>query len=122
MKAGPIPKTIDEYLKPLAPEVKTTLQKLRKTIKAAAPKAEEGISYQMPCYKYYGQLVYFAAFKNHCSLFAGRKLLTTLSKELEKFDVKGSTIHFTPEKPLPAVLVTKIVKLRMKENEARSKK
>ncbi len=110
-------KDIDDYIAPLQKEVRTALQKLSRTIKAAAPQAEEVISYRMPAFKYHGMLVFFAAFKNHCSFFAGKKLVKTFSRELKPFKVSNSTIHFTPEHPLPATLVTKIVKARMKENE-----
>ncbi|MBL7763069.1 MAG: DUF1801 domain-containing protein, partial [Chitinophagaceae bacterium] len=65
--------SVDEYLKKLSPGVKAALQQLRKTIKAAAPQAEEIISYQVPTYKYLGPVVCFAAFPNHCSLFVINK-------------------------------------------------
>jgi uncharacterized protein YdhG (YjbR/CyaY superfamily) len=99
---------------------RAALEKLRRTIKSAAPGSVEVISYQIPCFKYHGPLVFFAAFKNHCSLYAvGKKLLVDLSKELKGFEVKGTTIHFTADNPLPAGIVKKIVKARIKENELR---
>ena len=113
-------KNVDEYLNRLPEHVRITLEKLRKTIKETAPKAEEVISYQIPGYKYYGPVVFFAAFKNHCSLFAvGKHILKIFAKELEPFKIAGTTIHFTHDKPLPVLLVKKIVKLRVKENEER---
>jgi len=115
-------KTVDEYLAPLPKDVKAALEDLRRVIKAAAPEAEEVISYQMPAYKHKGLLVFFAAFKDHCSFFVGgRSILKTIGKDLEKYDTSGTAIHFTPENPLPASLVKKIVKARIAENELRAR-
>ena len=103
--------------------MRKALRDLRRTIRTAAPEAEERISYQMPAYKYRGWLVYFAGFTNHCSFFvASLSLMKTLKKDLAPYDAKGATIHFTPDRPLPASLVKKIVKMRMKENELRAKR
>ncbi len=116
-------KTVDEYISRYPPKVQKALGDLRKTIRAAAPRAEETISYSMPAYKYHGWLVYFAAFKEHCSFFvASLALMKSMKKELELYGPKGATIHFSPDDPLPAPLVKKIVKLRMKENEEREEK
>ena len=88
---------------------------------AAAPRATEGISYGMPTVKLAGHsLVYYAAFKSHCSLFpASKAVLATHKTELKAFEVSKGTIHFTAERPLPAALVRKMVRARIKENEAR---
>ena len=115
-----LPKNVDEYLKRLPSGQRKLLQDLRKVIRATAPEAEEVISYQMPGYRYKGQLVFFAAFANHCSFFGtSKQLLKTFQKELEPFHTSGTTIHFTPDNPLPASLVKKIVKLRLRQNEER---
>ncbi len=115
-------KTVDEYISRYPPNYRKALEGIRKIIREAAPEAEERISYQMPAYKYNGWLVYFAGFKDHCSLFvASLSLMGKLKKDLEPYEAKGATIHFTPERPLPASFVRKIVKLRMKENEERAK-
>jgi uncharacterized protein YdhG (YjbR/CyaY superfamily) len=117
------PGDVDGYLAGLPIAQRRALTKLRKTIKAAAPKAQECISWRMPAYKYLGFLVFFAAFKNHCSFFvASTALMKKLGKELSPYETSGGTIHFTPEKPLPATLVKKIVKARIKENEMRKSK
>jgi uncharacterized protein YdhG (YjbR/CyaY superfamily) len=124
MKTSPqsqLPKTVDEYLAALPEEVRTVLIKLRKTIKSTAPKAEEAISYGMPAYKNHGALVYFAAFKNHCSFFPGSSQVVKLYDELKSFKTAKGTIQFTIDKPLPVTIVKNIVKARMKENEAREK-
>jgi uncharacterized protein YdhG (YjbR/CyaY superfamily) len=111
---------VDEYLRALPEKVCATLEKLRKTIKAAAPKAEELISYQVPTFKYHGFLVCFAAFKNHCSLYTtSHSVMKVFRDELKSYDTSGVTIHFTAEKPLPASLVKKLVKARIRENEER---
>lgn len=113
-------KDVDEYLRLLPKPVRTVLEDLRKTIQAAAPAAEEVISYQIPMYKYKGPLVCFAAFKNHCSFYVVKKsILSSFTKELQAYETSGTTIHFTPDSPLPSALVRKIVKLRIKQNEAR---
>jgi uncharacterized protein YdhG (YjbR/CyaY superfamily) len=110
---------VDEYLAGVPKEARATLEKLRKTIKAAAPMASEVISYQMPMYKHHGMLVGFAAFKDHCSLFPGAAVIEAHKEELERYDTSKGTIRFPANKPLPAALVKKLVKARIEENEAR---
>ena len=120
MNKLPAAKTVDEYLERLPADQRTALEKLRKTIRAAAPKAQEVISYQIPVYKYHGALVCFGAFPDHCSLYVVNKnLLNVFAKELEGYKTTGTTIHFTPDKPLPTTLVKKIVKARIADNEGR---
>ena len=117
------PKNVDEYLQALPEEMRTTLEKVRQIIKAAAPMAEESISYQIPTYKIHGPLVHFVARKNYCSfIVVSKSILETFKSELEDYDISGTTIHFTPEKPLPATLIQKIVKARFKENEQNNQK
>ncbi len=111
--------TVDDYLKALPENVRGVLEKLRKTIKSAAPLAEEMISYGMPAYKYQGSLVYMAAFKDHCSFFPGSSQIIKLIDELKAYKTSKGTIQFTVGKPLPAALVKKIVKARVEENLAR---
>jgi uncharacterized protein YdhG (YjbR/CyaY superfamily) len=118
VKPGATPQTVDDYLAALPEDARATLE-IRKTIKAAAPKATEGISYQMPMYKQQGMLVGFAAFKDHCSLFPGAKPVATYKDELKAYKTSKGTIRFPIGKPLPAALVKKLVKARIDENEAR---
>jgi len=113
-------KTVDEYLAGVPKEARAALEKLRKTIKAAAPMASEGISYQMPMYKHHGMVVGFAAFKDHCSIFPGSAVMEANKEELSRYDTSKGTIRFPANKPLPAALVKKLVKARIKENEARA--
>lgn len=115
---GDIPKTVDEYLAALPKEARATLEKIRKSVKAAAPKATEVISYQMPMYKQHGMLVGFAAFKDHCSFFPGAEPIATHKDELKGYETSKGTIRFPIGKPLPAALVKKLVKTRLAENEA----
>src|SRR3979490_2921221 len=92
-------KDVDEYLAGVSPEARATLEKLRKTIKAAAPMASEVISYQMPMYKHHGMLVGFAAFKTHCSLFPGSAVMEAHQQELKRFDTSKGTIRFPVDQP-----------------------
>lgn len=112
--------SVNAYLKAQPAAFRTALEKLRAQIKAAAPKAEETISYGMPAYKYKGMLVYFAAFKNHCSFFPGSSAIAANQKGLEGFKLSKGTIQFTPAKPIPAAIVKRIVKERIRENETRA--
>jgi len=115
-------KDVDSYLSLQPQNVQIALEKLRQIIKTTAPDAEEIISYGMPAYKFYGMLVYFAAFKNHCSFFPGNaSLIEKMNDELKDYTTSKGTIKFTTDKPLPAALVKKIVKARMAENLARNK-
>jgi uncharacterized protein YdhG (YjbR/CyaY superfamily) len=116
-------KDVDSYLASAPKELRAVLDDLRAAIKAAAPKAEELISYRIPTYKYHGPLVHFVARESYCSLIAVSKtVLEKFKDELEEFDTSGTTIHFTVEHPLPATLVKKIVKARVAENEAQRAK
>jgi uncharacterized protein YdhG (YjbR/CyaY superfamily) len=121
LKPGATPaKTVEGYLAALPEEARATLEKIRKAIKAAAPKATEVISYQMPMYKHNGMLVGFAAFKDHCSFFPGANPVATFKDELKAYKTSKGTIRFPIGKPLPAALVKKIVKARIAENEKRA--
>jgi uncharacterized protein YdhG (YjbR/CyaY superfamily) len=116
-------RTVDDYLAAVPKDALAVLKKIRRTIKAAAPKAEETISYQIPTFKYHGPLVFFAAFKNHCSFYVvSKSIMKEFGTELKPYDTSGTTIHFSAKKPLPAALVRKIVKARIEENETRVRK
>lgn len=110
-------KNIDDYLAYQPEKVRETLENLRQIIRDTAPEAEEVISYGIPAFKYHGMLIYFAAYKKHCSLFAGNGALTEQMKEaLKSYKTSKGTIQFTVEKPLPDDLVKQIVTTRMEEN------
>ncbi|MBI3450610.1 MAG: DUF1801 domain-containing protein [Acidobacteria bacterium] len=120
MKGRPVARTIDEYLAGVPGDARAALEKIRRTIRAAAPKATEVISYQMPAFRDTRLLVAFAAFKNHCSLFPMSMAAMAAHKaELARFETAKGTIRFTVDKPLPASLVRKIVKARVAENAAK---
>lgn len=114
------PDTVNEYLKLFPSEIQKKLQQLRQSIKKAAPKAEETISYQMPAYKCFGMLVYFAAWKNHIGFYPAGAI-KEFEKELSGYDASKGTIKFPYDKPLPIGLIRKIVKFRVKQNEAKKK-
>jgi uncharacterized protein YdhG (YjbR/CyaY superfamily) len=115
--------TVDDYLAEVSPEARATLEKLRQTIKAVVPGAVEVISYQIPTFKLDGRmLVSYAAFKNHCSFFPGAAPIKAHEDELKSYQTSKGTIRFATGKPLPAALVKKLVKTRIKANEARAKK
>lgn len=118
-KNNETPANVSDYIAQQPQPVQKVLKALRKTILAAAPGAEELISYQMPAYKLNGPLVYFGAFKEHCSFFPGSKLSSEFSDALKSFRTSTGTIQFTPEHPLPPSLVAAIVKQRVAENEAK---
>ena len=114
------PSDVDDYLAALPDEQRRALEKLRRQIKAAAPHATETISYQMPAFKDQGRfLVSYAAFRDHCSMFPGTAgMREALGDEIEPFMSGKGTLRFTPERPIPAALVKKIVKTRLEENAA----
>lgn len=114
------PSSVDAYLASLPDDKRAALERLRKTIRSAAPMATEKISYGMPAFHHRGNLVYYAAFKDHCSLFpASKKVLADHAEELAGYETTKGTIHFTVDDPLPVALVKKIVKERVAENEAK---
>ena len=117
MKSGDTkPGTIDEYLARLSNEKRAALEKLRRTIKSAAPKAQEYISYQVPAFRLGGRLlVAFGATANHCAFYPGALPVATHQDELEAYDTGKGTIRFQPDSPLPATLVRKLVKTRIAE-------
>ena len=122
-KRSSTPKSVDAYLAALPAEQRKALESLRRVIKSSAPKATEGISYQMPTYKHKGMLVSFAAFTNHLSLFGATSgFRRKFAKELKGFDQTTGSIHFTPEKRIPIAVVRGIVKARVAENEAWAKR
>ena len=112
--------TIDEYLARLNADQRAALEALRRTIKAAAPKAEECISYQLPAFRQHGVLVAFGATANHCAFYPmSASTVSAFQRELARFDTSKGTIRFQPDRPLPAALVRKLVKARLAENAAR---
>jgi uncharacterized protein YdhG (YjbR/CyaY superfamily) len=122
MKAKP--ENIDEYLATLSEEKRTTLEVLRRTIKSAAPKAEECISYGLAAFRLGGKpLVAFGASANHCAFYPmSSSTVADHKDELEGYDTSKGSIRFPVHKPLPAPLVRKLVKARIAEQGARTKR
>lgn len=110
--------TIDEYLSTVSDEKRSALQKLRQTIRAAAPKAEECISYGLPAFRLHGRvLVGFGAAANHCAFYPMSSATVEAHRnELANYETSKGTIRFLPEQPLPVSLVRKLVKARVAEN------
>ena len=118
MRGKPKAESIDAYLAALSTDKRAALQRLRRTIRAAAPRAQECISYGIPAYRLNGKhLVFFGAGANHCSFYPG-SVLTGFKSELKGYETSKGTIRFSPSEPLPAVLVRKIVKARIAQTAA----
>jgi uncharacterized protein YdhG (YjbR/CyaY superfamily) len=117
------PATIDEYISGFPKDVQEILQKIRMTIRKAAPTAEETISYLMPTFTLEGRyLIYFAAYKKHISLYPVPTGDAEFNEELSVHQTGKGTLQFPLDKPVPLKLITKIVKLRVKENSERAAK
>ena len=112
------PASIDDYLAKVSGEQRVALERLRKTIRAAAPKAEECISYGIAAFRHHGMLVGFGATKTHCAFcLMSACTLDDFREDVDGLDVSKGTIRFQPAKPLAAALVRKLVKARIAENE-----
>ena len=111
------PKSVDEYLAAVSDEQRAALERIRKAVRAAAPGAEECISYGLPAFRLDGKgLAAFGAAASHCSFFPlSGKTVAKLAKDLEGYDTSKGTIRFPPGRPLPAALVKKLVKARIAE-------
>jgi uncharacterized protein YdhG (YjbR/CyaY superfamily) len=107
----------ETYLSGFPNEIQTRLKQVRASIKKAAPKAEESISYRMPAFKYKGILVWIAAHKNHIGLYPKASGIAAFRKELSVYKMAKGSVQFPFDKPLPLGLIIKIVKFRLKENE-----
>jgi uncharacterized protein YdhG (YjbR/CyaY superfamily) len=114
--------TIDEYINTFPEEVRTILKQLRQTIKATAPEAEETINYQIPTFTLHGNLVHFAAFKNHIGFYPTPSGMETFKKELAPYKVAKGSVQFQIDQPLPLALIRRIVEYRVKENLERKQK
>lgn len=110
------PKNIDEYIAAFSPEVQSVLQKIRLTIREAAPDADEKISYKIPAFTLNGDLVYFAAFKNHIGLYPPVKGDEKLQKEISAYKGEEGNLKFPLNRPIPYALIGKIVRFRVKEH------
>jgi uncharacterized protein YdhG (YjbR/CyaY superfamily) len=109
-------KNVDAYIADQPKQIQDLLEKLRATIRKAAPKSDESISYGMPAYKFYRPLVYFGAFKDHIGFFPTPSAINHFAEQLKDYYTAKGTVHFEFSKPLPVRLVADIVKFRIHEN------
>jgi uncharacterized protein YdhG (YjbR/CyaY superfamily) len=116
METGIKFKTVEEYIDTFPATTKKILQQVRKTIKEAAPNAEEVISYNMPAYKQEGMLVFFAAYDKHIGFYPTPGGIEAFKKELSVYNSAKGSVQFPIDNPMPLALITKIVKYRIKEN------
>jgi uncharacterized protein YdhG (YjbR/CyaY superfamily) len=123
-KENTVPKTVEEYLAKVPEPQRSTLKKVRAVIQSVLPaEATEVISYRIPCVKYKGMLVGYAAFTDHCSLFGmSSTLLGPFKDELKNYSTSKGTIRFPVDRPLPATLIKKLIKSAIAEKESRKKK
>ena len=115
-KSQAAPKTIDEYIAGFPPDVRRTLKQIRSTIRKAAPVAEEAIAYQMPTFRQHGNLVHFAAFKNHIGFYPAPRAIEEFKKELAAYEGSKGTVRFPLDQPIPLGLIGRMVKFRVKKN------
>ncbi len=113
------PKTVDEYISEAPKEAQDKLRELRAAIREVAPQATERISYGMPYYKYKGRLVYFGLAKAHIGFYVPTPVIEEHKSELTNYYATGATIRFPLDRELPIELIKKLVKARMKLNEAK---
>jgi uncharacterized protein YdhG (YjbR/CyaY superfamily) len=115
------PQTIDEYISQFPPDVQAILRKIRATVRKAAPQAEEKISYRMPAFAMKGILIYFAAFKNHIGVYPPVRGDEKLIKKLSRYRGEKGNLKFPFDEPIPYELISRIVKLRVKEQLAKAR-
>lgn len=120
--ASTTPENIDDYIATFPQEVRTMLEKIRQTIRQAAPDATEKISYQMPTFYLRGNLVHFAAFKKHIGFYPAPSGISEFQDELVKYKTSKGAIQFPLDAAIPHTLVKKIVQFRVKENLAKKLK
>ena len=113
-------KNIDEYIAGFPNDVQETLEKIRMTIRRAAPAAEETISYQMPTFTLKGNLVHFAAYKKHIGFYPAPRGIEKFRKELSAYKGGKGSVRFPLDEPIPFDLIHKIVKFRVKNNLERA--
>jgi len=113
-------RNIDEYISAFPTEVQELLHQVRDAVRKAAPKAQETISYFMPTFKLNGTLVHFAGYKNHIGFYPGPSGIDAFRNELSKYKTSKGAVQLPLDQPLPLPLISKIVKLRVRENEGKA--
>ena len=122
IRRGPPKKNIDEFIAMFSPEVQEVLQKIRATIHRVAPEAQESICYGIPTFKLNGNLVHFAAFKEHIGFFPPVRGEARLVKAVSRYAGPKGNPRFPLDRPIPYGLIERITKLRIKQNEANAAK
>lgn len=115
-------KTMDEYISTFPEDVQRILNELRQTIREVAPEAEETINYQIPTFTLHGNLVHFAALKNHIGFYPTPSGMEAFKKELSAYKGAKGSVQFPIDQPLPMPLIRRIVEYRVKENLERKQK
>jgi len=119
---GAIAEDIDSYIAGFPEDIQKRLEQVRATIRKAAPKAEEAIKYAMPTFVLQGNLVHFAAFKNHIGFYPAPTGMAAFKKDLAPYKTGKGSVQFPLDKPMPLALITRIVKMRVQENLAKKSK
>jgi uncharacterized protein YdhG (YjbR/CyaY superfamily) len=113
------PASVDDYIAGFPKSVQTLLRKVRRTIRAAAPKSEEVISYNIPAYRQHGMIVYFAGFKGHIGMFPPVRGNIALEKAVKRFAGPKGNLRFPYKEALPLTLISRIVKLKVRQDRER---
>lgn len=119
LESSQAPTTIDEYIALFPPEVQAILARLRQIVREAAPEASEAIKYQMPTFVLNGNLVHFAAFKNHIGFYPVPSGIEAFKEELSKYEGGKGSVQFPLNQPIPYDLIARIVAFRVQENRAK---
>ena len=114
------PATIDEYIADFPRDVRPLLEKVRATIRKAAPDAEEAIKYMMPTFVLKGSLIHFAGYNHHIGLYPGPRPIEAFKDELSKYETSKGTVRLPLDKPIPVGLISKITKFCVKRNLERA--
>ena len=114
------PSTIDEYIAGFPEEIQTVLEQVRATIRKAAPEATEAISYAIPTFKLNGNLVHFAAFKNHIGFYPAPTGIEAFKEEFSVYNQGKGSVQFPLDQPMPLDLITRIVQYRVAQNTAKT--
>ena len=115
-------KNIDEYIADFPDDVQASMQKVRATIRKAAPRAEEAIKYQIPTFVLNGNLIHFAGYKNHIGLYPGSRAIEEFEDELSGYKLSKGTVQFPLDKPMPVGLISRITKFCVQRNLAKPQK
>jgi uncharacterized protein YdhG (YjbR/CyaY superfamily) len=115
------PKNIDEYVERFPKRVQVLLRQMRRTIRKAAPKAEETVSYGIPGFKLNGSLVWFAGYKRHVGFYPGSAAIAAFKRALSAYRSAKGSVQFPVDKPLPLALVSRIVKFRVEQNRSKAR-